>query len=97
MFEIGNTAQISEIKMAEIPDVDLSCIGITKHSVFDFLLIRSLLSRSDFRFVFDAMRAVTGAYAKPIFVDKLGASPDSILNGVPLEDFGHGHPDPNLT
>lgn len=20
-----------------------------------------------------------------------------IMNGVPLEDFGHGHPDPNLT
>lgn len=27
-----------------------------------------------FRFVFDAMHAVTGAYAKPIFVDKLSAS-----------------------
>lgn len=26
------------------------------------------------RFTFDAMHAVTGAYAKPIFVDKLGAS-----------------------
>ncbi|PHU22909.1 Phosphoglucomutase, chloroplastic [Capsicum chinense] len=48
-------------------------------------------------FVFDAMHAVTGAYAKPIFVDKLGASLESIANGVPLEDFGHGHPDPNLT
>ncbi|KAG6579666.1 Phosphoglucomutase, chloroplastic, partial [Cucurbita argyrosperma subsp. sororia] len=66
-------------------------------NVFDFPLIKSLLSRSDFRFVFDAMHAVTGAYAKPIFVDKLGASLDSISNGVPLEDFGHGHPDPNLT
>ncbi|RYR72816.1 hypothetical protein Ahy_A02g007029 [Arachis hypogaea] len=22
---------------------------------------------------------------------------DSIANGIPLEDFGHGHPDPNLT
>lgn len=22
---------------------------------------------------------------------------DYILNGVPLEDFGNGHPDPNLT
>ncbi|XP_039160775.1 phosphoglucomutase, chloroplastic isoform X2 [Eucalyptus grandis] len=41
--------------------------------------------------------SVTGAYAKPIFVDKLGAAPDSISNGVPSEDFGHGHPDPNLT
>jgi phosphoglucomutase len=26
-----------------------------------------------FRFVFDAMHAVTGAYAGPIFVEKLGA------------------------
>ncbi|KAM2384423.1 hypothetical protein ACFXTH_041862 [Malus domestica] len=65
-------------------------------NVFDFQLIKSLL-QLDFRFMFDAMHAVTGAYAKPIFVDKLGASLDSISNGVPLEDFGHGHPDPNLT
>ncbi|GMI99563.1 ARABIDOPSIS THALIANA PHOSPHOGLUCOMUTASE, STARCH-FREE 1, phosphoglucomutase [Hibiscus trionum] len=112
----GNTLSISEIKMAEIPDVDLSRTGVTKYgnftvevidsvsdylelmeSVFDFQLIKSLLARSDFGFAFDAMHAVTGAYAKPIFVDKLGASPDSISNGVPLEDFGHGHPDPNLT
>jgi hypothetical protein len=27
---------------------------------------------------------------------KLGLQ-DCILNGVPLEDFGDGHPDPNLT
>ncbi|XP_050387849.1 phosphoglucomutase, chloroplastic [Argentina anserina] len=65
-------------------------------NVFDFQLIKSLL-KLEFRFLFDAMHAVTGAYAKPIFVDKLGATPDSITNGVPLEDFGHGHPDPNLT
>ncbi|WCJ36567.1 phosphoglucomutase [Euphorbia peplus] len=112
----GNTLSISEIKMADIPDIDLSRLGVTKYgnfivevvdpvadylelmeNVFDFELIKSLLSRSDFRFIFDAMHAVTGAYAKPIFVDKLGASLDSIVNGVPLEDFGHGHPDPNLT
>ncbi|GMH29543.1 hypothetical protein Nepgr_031386 [Nepenthes gracilis] len=112
----GNTLSISEIKMADIPDVDLSCVGITTFGnfsvevvdpvgdymdlmerVFDFQLIRSLLSQSYFRFTYDAMHAVTGAYAKPIFVEKLAASPDSILNGIPLEDFGHGHPDPNLT
>ncbi|TYJ07163.1 hypothetical protein E1A91_A12G285300v1 [Gossypium mustelinum] len=112
----GNTLSISKIKMAEIPDVDLSRLGVTKYgnftvevidpvsdylelmeSVFDFQMIKNLLSRSDFSFAFDAMHAVTGAYAKPIFVDKLGACPDSISNGVPLEDFGHGHPDPNLT
>ncbi|KAG6746416.1 hypothetical protein POTOM_050956 [Populus tomentosa] len=112
----GNTLSISEIKMADIPDVNLSSLGVTEYgnfsvevvdpvsdylelmeNVFDLELIKGLLSRSDFRFIFDAMHAVTGAYAKPIFVDKLGASLDSISNGVPLEDFGHGHPDPNLT
>ncbi|XAR66188.1 Phosphoglucomutase (alpha-D-glucose-1,6-bisphosphate-dependent) [Bertholletia excelsa] len=112
----GNTLSITEIRMADIPDVDLSSIGVTQYgnfsvevvdpvsdylelmeNVFDFSLIRSLLSRSEFRFIFDAMHAVTGAYAKPIFMDKLGAHPDSISNGVPLEDFGRGHPDPNLT
>jgi len=65
--------------------------------LFDFEEIRSLLARPNFRFKFDAMHAVTGAYAKPIFVEALGASEDSILNGVPKEDFGGGHPDPNLT
>nr|WHU50359.1 phosphoglucomutase [Coleus scutellarioides] len=112
----GNTLSISEIKMAVIPDIELSKLGETNYGafsvevvdpvadylelfeeVFDFPLIRGLLSRPNFRFIFDAMHAVTGAYAKPIFVEKLGASTDSILNGVPLEDFGHGHPDPNLT
>ncbi|XP_020413099.1 phosphoglucomutase, chloroplastic isoform X2 [Prunus persica] len=111
----GNTLSISEIKIADIADVDLSTLGVIKYgnfsvevvdpvsdylelleNVFDFQLIKSLL-QLEFRFLFDAMHAVTGAYAKPIFVDKLGASPDSISNGVPLEDFGHGHPDPNLT
>lgn len=35
-----------------------------------------------FRFTFDAMHAVTGAYAKPIFVDKLGASLVCYINLV---------------
>lgn len=112
----GNTLSISEIKMADISDVDLSRLGVTKfgsftvevvdpvsdymellESVFDFELIRTFITRPDFRFKFDAMHAITGAYAKPIFVDQLGANADSISNGIPLEDFGNGHPDPNLT
>ncbi|CAN6997995.1 unnamed protein product [Brassica oleracea var. botrytis] len=65
--------------------------------VFDFGLNGGLLSRSRFGFMFVAMHAVTGSYARQNFVDYLGAKPDSISHGVPLEDFGHGHPDPNLT
>ena len=62
---------------------------------FDFDAIRSLLD-SGFQFAFDAMHAVTGPYARELFVHRLGA-PESVLrNAVPQSDFGGGHPDPNL-
>ncbi len=65
-------------------------------SLFDFNAIRKLFA-SGFRIAFDAMHAVTGPYAKAILEDELGAAPGTVMNGVPLEDFGGGHPDPNLT
>lgn len=65
-------------------------------SLFDFAAIRTLLS-SGFRIKFDAMHAVTGPYAREIFVNRLGAPADSVMNAEPLPDFGGGHPDPNLT
>jgi phosphoglucomutase len=43
------------------------------------------------------MHAVTGPYAREIFVNQLGAEAASVMNAVPLPDFGNGHPDPNLT
>jgi phosphoglucomutase len=46
---------------------------------------------------FDAMHAITGPYAKTILEQKLGAPAGTVMNGTPLEDFGGGHPDPNLT
>lgn len=64
-------------------------------SLFDFESIRALL-KSGFKIKFDAMHAVTGPYAKKIFVELLGASASDILNAEPKEDFGGGHPDPNL-
>ncbi len=63
---------------------------------FDFDAIAGLL-RGDFRMAFDAMHAVTGPYAKRILEEQLGAPAGTVVNGVPLEDFGGGHPDPNLT
>jgi phosphoglucomutase len=64
--------------------------------LFDFDRIGDLL-RGDFPLAFDAMHAVTGPYAKRVFEDLLGAPAGSVRNGIPLEDFGGGHPDPNLT
>ncbi|MCB1851189.1 MAG: alpha-D-glucose phosphate-specific phosphoglucomutase, partial [Gammaproteobacteria bacterium] len=46
---------------------------------------------------FDAMHAVTGPYATEILETILGAAPGTVINGKPLEDFGGGHPDPNLS
>ena len=65
-------------------------------SLFDFAAIRKLLA-GDFRMAFDAMHAVTGPYAKTIIEGMLEAPEGTVMNGVPLEDFGGGHPDPNLT
>ncbi len=65
-------------------------------SLFDFSAIKALLG-SGFEMKFDAMHAVTGPYAKEILVNRLGASADSLMNCEPSEDFGGGHPDPNLT
>ncbi|MEO5335971.1 MAG: alpha-D-glucose phosphate-specific phosphoglucomutase [Magnetospirillum sp. WYHS-4] len=64
-------------------------------SLFDFDSLRTLF-KSGFRMRFDAMHAVTGPYAKEILERRLGASAGTVINGVPLEDFGGGHPDPNL-
>jgi len=112
----GFTQTVETLKMADIPDVDLSKVGVTKfgdfevevidpvadylelaREVFDFDLITSLVTRSDFKMKFDAMHAITGAYARPILVDVLGADPSSCVNDDPKEDFAGGHPDPNLT
>lgn len=65
-------------------------------SLFDFDAIKALFA-SGFKMKFDAMHAVTGSYAQAIFVERLGAPADSLMNCVPLPDFGGGHPDPNLT
>jgi phosphoglucomutase len=66
-------------------------------TLFDFDRIGALLRSSGLRMCFDAMHAVTGPYAHEIFVKRLGAPAASVMNGVPLSDFGGGHPDPNPT
>ncbi len=65
--------------------------------IFDFDLIRKALTNKYISLRFDAMHAITGPYAKNILEDTLGADPGSVIHAKPLEDFGGGHPDPNLT
>ncbi len=67
-------------------------VGLMKCQ-FDFDLMRNYLK--DNLLCFDAMHAITGPYAKAIFVDALGVPDEYILNATPLPDFGGGHPDPS--
>ncbi|MCP4182228.1 MAG: alpha-D-glucose phosphate-specific phosphoglucomutase [Hyphomicrobiales bacterium] len=79
--------------IVEIVDPVADYLQLMK-KLFDFDCIRALFA-SGFFLRFDAMHAVTGPYAKAILEGELGAEPGSVMNGVPLEDFGGGHPDPN--
>ena len=65
-------------------------------NLFDFEAIRSLFQKG-FRLRYDALNAVTGPYAQEIFEERLGAFAGTVVHGVPKEDFGGLHPDPNLT
>ncbi len=64
-------------------------------SLFDFAAIRALFA-DGFTMRFDAMSAVTGPYAEEILERRLGAPAGTVVNKVPLPDFGGHHPDPNL-
>jgi len=67
-------------------------------NIFDFDLIKSFLkSNPEFTVLFDGMHGVTGPYGQRIFITELGLPQKSVMNCVPLPDFGGGHPDPNLT
>ncbi|MBT9311279.1 alpha-D-glucose phosphate-specific phosphoglucomutase [Leptothoe kymatousa] len=65
-------------------------------TLFDFEQIRQLLTSGNFTMCMDSLHAVTGPYTKAIFEGLLGAPQGTVQNGEPLEDFGGGHPDPNL-
>ncbi len=65
-------------------------------SLFDFSAIRALFA-GGFRMRMDSMHAITGPYAVEILERCLGAPAGTVINAVPLPDFGGGHPDPNLT
>ncbi|MBU0824505.1 MAG: alpha-D-glucose phosphate-specific phosphoglucomutase [Alphaproteobacteria bacterium] len=63
--------------------------------LFDFSVIRGAVAEG-LTMAFDAMHAVTGPYAVEILEKRLGFAAGTVRNAVPLEDFGGGHPDPNL-
>ena len=87
------TTQAGALQIEVIDGVDDYAAQMA--TLFDFAQIRDWLAQGH-RIRFDALHAVTGPYARRILIDTLGANEQDIVNAVPLEDFGGGHPDPNL-
>ncbi|XP_078485856.1 phosphoglucomutase-1-like [Ciona intestinalis] len=65
--------------------------------IFDFESIKSYVMSKNLKLRFDSLHGVMGPYANKIVCGELGADASSIVHSIPLEDFGGGHPDPNLT
>ncbi len=93
-LEAPGRCQLGTLEVLVIDGVD-DYVALMQR-LFDFDQIGALL-QGNFPVAFDAMHAVTGPYATKIFEGLLGAPAGTVRNGIPLENFGGGHPDPNLT
>ena len=78
----------------EIVDPVADYAGLMER-LFDFAAIRAAVA-AGLTMRFDAMHAVTGPYAAEILERRLGFPAGTVVNGIPLPDFGGHHPDPNL-
>jgi len=94
------TVDLRTLGLSRIGDMKIEIINsVTDYAdmmeaLFDFPAIKTMFA-SGFTMTFDAMHAITGPYAEEIFVNRLGAPAESLMNAAPLPDFGGGHPDPN--
>ena len=92
-------ARLGETRLGEMAVEVIDPVAIyagLMRELFDFGAIRALFA-SGFTMRFDAMHAVTGPYGTAIIEGELGAPAGTVVNAVPLPDFGGGHPDPNPT
>ncbi len=99
------TIEAEDVDLGRIGEVTLGTMQVVivdpvadyqalMETLFDFDKIRALFT-SGFTMQFDAMHAVTGPYAQAILEGALRAPQGTVVNAIPLEDFGGGHPDPN--
>ncbi|MGD1902725.1 MAG: alpha-D-glucose phosphate-specific phosphoglucomutase [Geitlerinemataceae cyanobacterium] len=87
-------AQLGKMAVAVIDSV--ADYAELMESLFDLDAIQNYIAAGNLSVCMDSLHAVTGPYAKYFFEKRLGAPAGTVQNGVPLEDFGGGHPDPNL-
>ncbi|MCK8482686.1 alpha-D-glucose phosphate-specific phosphoglucomutase [Aliiroseovarius sp. S2029] len=91
---------LSECRVTQLGDMVIEVVDpvadyvALMEDLFDFDAIRRMIA-DGFTLCFDAMHAVTGPYATEILERRLGAPAGSVINAIPSEDFGGGHPDPN--
>jgi phosphoglucomutase len=90
-----DTLGLGHIEQMQVEVIDpVADYAAVMRELFDFDLLRSMFARG-FTLRVDAMNAVGGPYAKAILEGELGAPAGTVVNAVPLEDFGGLHPDPN--
>jgi len=101
-YRISDAADIdlNRLGVTRIENMDVEVVDSVAdyaelmQQLFDFDAIRTLFA-GGFRMCFDGMHAVSGPYARAIIEGELGAPAGTVINAVPLEDFGGHHPDPN--
>ncbi|MDR3415779.1 MAG: alpha-D-glucose phosphate-specific phosphoglucomutase [Nevskia sp.] len=97
----GASLDLDRRGMQKLEDTEIEVVDCVDdyaalmQTLFDFDRLRDWFKKGH-SLRFDAMHAVTGPYAQRILVEQLGAPQSTVMNGCPLEDFGGGHPDPNL-
>ncbi|KAI8919836.1 hypothetical protein DFJ77DRAFT_450126 [Powellomyces hirtus] len=95
LSKIGTT-KFADFTIEVIDSVDDYVILMKE--IFDFELLKNFFKkRPDFKVLFDSMHGVTGPYNHRLLVTELGLPESSVMNASPSENFGGGHPDPNLT
>ncbi|MDL2296158.1 alpha-D-glucose phosphate-specific phosphoglucomutase [Lachnospiraceae bacterium OttesenSCG-928-E19] len=92
------TLDVSDDKIVVRPEImhidPISDYTELMKQLFDFDLIKSWFDAGH-TIRLDAMNAASGPTLYNIFVNEFGCSPDWILRGTPLPDFGGIHPEPN--
>lgn len=100
------TVEAADVDLDSLGDTDVGGMTVSvidpvadyadlMETLFDFPAIRAAVA-GGLTMAFDAMHAVTGPYATEILERRLGFAAGTVRNGVPLEDFGGHHPDPNM-
>ncbi len=101
MMVESDPVDLDRIGATQVGDTEVEVIdpvadyAALMEQLFDFDAIRAAV-HDGLSMAFDAMHAVTGPYATEILERRLGFRVGTVHNGVPLEDFGGHHPDPNL-